>query len=151
MTESNLIAEETTQRQYELATRLTNDLETPPLPELVHDSITTDSQLVHLLEAAARIEHVHRQRTEIDGPDLVGSQQLARAEKLLMGVAETRAEECTARVCRTVIDHSDTWIADGRLSEEHAAAVTYTAREWLQLHIDLTSRLGLLEEDSTDA
>ena len=95
MTESNLIAEETTQRQYELATRLTNDLETPPLPELVHDSITTDSQLAHLLEAAARIEHVHRQRTEIDGPDLVGSQQLARAEKLLMGVAETRAEECT--------------------------------------------------------
>jgi len=45
-------------------------------------------------------------------------------------------------------ESGDQWAAEGHWTESEIADAQHEAREWLQLHTNIASRLGLLEEVS---
>ena len=137
-------------RQRELASKMASDFEAAPLHNKVHEEIGEDEQLALLLNAADWTRHAQERREDELGSDAERVDGLGEAAETISHIARTRAREVVAEACATVISDADQWVEKDHIEARAAESAVDEAREWLRHNTNVSDRLGLLREVTSD-
>ena len=132
--------------QSRLQTARATWFETPPLHNQVYDELGDDAQLRAYCDAAGEADVASDvRRKSREAIDEASIEALDGAWARLVDVAETRADEVVAAVCARFIKEGDTWVAEDLYEREVVSDARYEARSWLQTHLELAERVGVVD------